>query len=84
MRGIIDWFWNALFLDFYLDKDWTLKFKILNFLSGDVLRQYLSIIRSQLINHEEYAKKFGNLEVADIYARRAKASVDVMWNYYRK
>ena len=36
-----DWFWDKLFLDFYLDKRWTFRFKVLNFLSGDVLRMYL-------------------------------------------
>lgn len=31
------WLWDKLFLDFYLDKRWTVRFRLLNLLSGDVL-----------------------------------------------
>lgn len=37
-RNIKDWIWDALFLDFYLDKRWTLRFKLMNLISGDTLR----------------------------------------------
>lgn len=29
--------WNKLFLDFYLDNRWTVRFRVLNFISGGVL-----------------------------------------------
>lgn len=37
-NNVKDWVWNALFLDFYLDKRWTFRFKLMNLISGDTLR----------------------------------------------
>ena len=84
MGRIKDWIWNALFLDFYLDKRWTLKFKVLNFISGDVLREYLSAIHSQLVNCEKYSEEFENPKAALFYAKRAKRWSDAIWEYCRK
>ena len=41
MHKIKDWIWDKLSLDFYLDKRFTLKFKFVNLLYGDYLRNYL-------------------------------------------
>ncbi len=45
---IRDKIWNALFLDFYLDPHWTVRFKIMNLISGDALREYLSSVQYHL------------------------------------
>lgn len=40
-----DWIWDKLFLDFYLDKRFSWRFKLMNWLSKDWLRSELSSIR---------------------------------------
>lgn len=44
MEKLKDYLWDKLFLDFYLSDGYSLRFKLLNFLSGDVLRSNLSSI----------------------------------------
>lgn len=37
-----DKIWDVFFLDFYLDPHWSIRFKIMNLISGDALREYLT------------------------------------------
>jgi len=48
------WLWDKLFLDFYLDKRWTVRFRILNFLSGGALLDYVVTAYTFLIKAHEY------------------------------
>ena len=49
---IYEWIWNTFFLDFYLDPRWSIRFKIMNFISGDALRQYLCSIHFYLNSND--------------------------------
>lgn len=53
MQKIKDWIWDKLFLDFYLDKRFTLKFKFVNLLYGDYLRNYLAFLGMNLRDVEK-------------------------------
>lgn len=73
-----DRIWDFLFLDFYLDKHWTLEFKIINFISGDFLRCVVTSIHYNLENAD-------NVYPESIYrVRRAKFWSDAAWRAWRK
>ena len=66
--------WDMLFLDFYLDKHWTLEFKILNLISGDFLRGVVTELHHHLQEcHED-----------NLHFRRAKFWADAAWHAWRK
>ena len=48
MTRLKEWIWDKLFLDFYLDKRFTLKFKFVNLLYGDELRAMLAFLGIRL------------------------------------
>ena len=48
------WIWDKLFLDFYLDPRWTFRFKLLDFLSGGVLLDYVIAAHNQLKHMHDY------------------------------
>ena len=48
LSNLRDYIWDKLFLDFYLDKRWTLEFKLMNLISRDVLRSCLTEVRHYL------------------------------------
>lgn len=81
VRSLKDALWNALFLDFYLDPGWTLRFKLMNLISGDVLRPCLTQVRYDLakINQEEMKGC-----PTGIYVRRAAYWTDAVWREWRK
>ena len=54
MKKFRDWLSDNLFLDFYLDKRWTLRFKLMNLLSDDMLRILISECDYHLRNMEMY------------------------------
>ena len=58
MHKIKDWIWDKLFLDFYLDKRFTLKFKFVNLLYGDYLRNYLACLESRLNDVERVCDRY--------------------------
>ena len=83
MKRIKDWIWDRLFLDFYLDNRWTLRFRFLNLLSRDALRTYLTLSRLELEKFESY-KADKSFDAAIFYAKRAKFWVDEAWNSSRR
>ena len=85
MTRIHDWIWNVLFLDFYLDKRWTFRFKLMNLISGDTLRPMLC---SAYSNFSRLYDDPGMPTLSDprkrIYMNRGLREVNQMWEYYHK
>lgn len=88
-QALREWFWDKLFLDFYLDKRWTFRFKVLNFLSGDVLRGYLSIMWYHC--HELYGidpkniEEFEQASASNLYhCRRVKLRTDELMKWFSR
>ena len=68
-------------LGFYLDKDVSFRFKLMNLISGDDLRMFFVFMKLDLEDFEKYL----NWELPDgaiFYAKRAKRHLDKEWNYY--
>ena len=80
MRKVKDWLWDFLFLDFYLDPSWKLGFKILNLLSGDVIRPYLS---SMMHYTNEVREDMSSRELW-VRTKHVRNYTIRMWEYYRK
>jgi len=80
-----DWIWDKLFLDFYLDKHWTFRFKLLNFLSGGVLLYYVCDAWTNL-NHmhdyDDFEKK--RQWCIEFHSRKAKYWLDKAFDLWRK
>jgi hypothetical protein len=72
-----DWIWDKLFLDFYLDKRWTWRFKLMNLISGDALREYLSSAQQNL--QEGIEGKPGSYT----YFKRAAYWTNCAWELWR-
>ena len=85
MQKIKDWIWNTLFLDFYLDKRWTFRFKLMNLISGDTL---LPMLCSAYSNFGRLYDDPGMPTLSDpikrICLNQGLRAVNQMWNYYRK
>lgn len=75
---IKDFIWDRLFLDFYLDPHWTIRFKIMNLISGDVLRQYLTSAQYHLVNGMKGEPG------AYTHFKRAAFWTDSAWKIWRK
>ena len=82
MQALKDWIWNLLFLDFYLDKHWSLQFKLLNLISGDSLRVILTALHNHLGEHGCSGCPCGECP-GNLNVRRAKYWVDQAWSLYR-
>lgn len=78
IQTVRDKIWNALFLDFYLDPHWTLEFKILNLISGDALREYLSSAQQNL------KKGMDGKPGSYTYYKRAAYWTNCAWDLWRK
>ena len=83
MRKIKEWLWNVLFLDFYLDKGWSVRFKILNLISGDALREYITALNMNFSNFTKY-EEINEDKAALFYARKANHWFLKMWREYRR
>lgn len=81
IRKIKEWLWDALFLDFYLDKGWSVRFKIMNLISGDMLRLFVTAINMEFKRFEEYE----DIDKAALScAKKAKYWATQMWSEYRR
>lgn len=49
-----EWLCDKLFLDFYLDKHWTFRFKLLNFLSGGMMLDCVCPAWRELEHRNDY------------------------------
>ena len=78
LTKIRDFIWNTFFLDFYLDPHWTIRFKIMNLISGDTLRTCLTDVHYNL----EQSLMAG--PGAYLYTKRAAYWTDKALAYYRK
>lgn len=80
MKKTAEWLQDALFLDFYLDKRWTFRFKIMNFISGDTLRPILCEIYNDinLVNENEVVLK------SRLPFRHARLWTNKLMTYYQK
>ena len=74
------WMWDKLFLDFYLDRNWTLRFKVMNIISGGELLTYLLAVRNNL----DKIPGESTPELAVLRAKRAKYWMDRAWSDWRK
>ena len=96
-NNVKDWVWNALFLDFYLDKRWTFRFKLMNLISGDTLRIMIMAWsnlkdieedenRELIINDAVYSgiDHEGVRGVVAYRVKHAKRELDSLYNYYRR
>lgn len=97
LNNIKDWIWNALFLDFYLDKNWSFRFKLMNLISGDTARTMLMAWsnlkdidvdenRELVINDSTYSgiDHEGVRGVVAYRVRRAQWELCSLYNYYHK
>lgn len=78
-RSIRDKIRDYFFLDFYLDKEWTFRFKLMNFISGGTLLDYFVAIRNSLINAKYYIdleEELHEKHAQNLYVKRAKMWVD--------
>lgn len=75
---IKDFIRDKLFLDFYLDPHWTIRFKIMNLISGDALREYLSSAQYHLKNGMEGKPGAYN------HFKRASYWTNCAWELWRK
>ena len=81
------WIWDKLFLDFYFDKRWTVRFRLLNFLSGGVLLYDVVGAWRDLKHAYEYENdpevgeetKIGYLKLNSKHAKRALDSAMKYW-----
>ena len=78
LRKAFDWIWDKLFLDFYLDKHWTFRFKLMNLISGDALRDYLTA------THLHLQKGMEGRPGAYTDFKRAAYWTDCAWKLWRK
>ena len=86
-RSVWDKIYDDLFLDFYLGKEWTWRFKLMNFISGDLLREFVTYVRLYLGGVDYYHKlnnEQGNKCPAEFYAMRAKRLTDSAFNTWCK
>lgn len=82
LSRFLDWVSDTLFLEFYLDKHWTFRFKLMNLVSGDSLREYL-------VSAWHHLDKLNPPDgISDPNARfhikRAKYWTNAAWNSWRK
>lgn len=77
MAKLKEYVWDKLFLDFYLDKHWTLEFKILNLISGDFLRPVITMLHYHLQDNI-------TMDPNGLRCRRAKFWADAAWHAWRK
>ena len=83
-----DWVWNTLFLDFYLDPHWTLKFKIINLVSGDDFRSLLTCARMSANkaekNYQESPDGKHTARRMHLDIKHMRIYTEELWDYYRK
>ena len=78
IQTVRDKIWDALFLDFYLDPHWTIRFKLMNLISGDALREYLSSAQQNL------KKGMDGKPGSYTYFKRAAYWTNCAWDLWRK
>lgn len=74
-RSLRDFIWDKLFLDFYFDKHWTFRFKLMNLISGDRLRPALT-------GAHMHANRMD--EPGEIHKKRTAYWVNYMWEIFDK
>jgi hypothetical protein len=74
------------FFEILFDKRFSLKFRILNILSGDYLRNYLACGVAmhinecvRILNDEEYSDK-GKIALIKMHTSKAKKGMDDVWH----
>lgn len=77
MMMLKDWVWDKLFLDFYLDKRWTWRFKLMNLISGDALRDYLTATYQHLNSESRTDKE------RERHIEKAKYWTNCAWELWR-
>lgn len=80
MKKLKDWIWDKLFLDFYLDPGWTFRFKLMNLISGDALREYLTHAHYHLTRITDAELEGQPLK---LHVNRTKHWVYAAWNAWR-
>ena len=76
-RSLRDFLWDKLFLDFYLDDYWTVRFRLMNLISGDELRRSLTSAHI----HANRMKEDGD---GDLHRKRTEYWVNHMWDMFTK
>ena len=74
------------FLELLTDKRFSLKFRILNILSGDYLRNYLAVgVASRIndcvrvLNDDDYSDK-SKIALVKLHTLKAKKAMDDVWH----
>lgn len=87
-KSLCVWVRHKLFLDFYLDRRWTVRFRILNFLSGGVLLYWVITAHT----HLKDGHKYDGMDVSEelrqhtfqFNARRAEYWLDKAVNSWKR
>ena len=96
--NIHDFVWDKLFLDFYLDKRFTFRFKLMNLISGDTLRPTIALMWANLkdlsrdnnndlvISASPYTETDHNgvRSLVSLKVMHAKRELNDLMDFYRK
>lgn len=81
MEKIKDYIWDKLFLDFYLNNNYSLRFRLLNFLSGDILRSNLSSVTYHIKRTHQLCKDAVEPDpLIELHIRKSLERIEDLWD----